>query len=1850
MPGNDSKELAENIRRKRELQLKGLRVAGGNLASPGEVGERLEDLKAIRGTATPEPMSQEAIAKRKTWGDPTDSMKAPGTDQIKPSPQKTREHKEEVDRKYDKGTDDGSFKINDIQFTIPPEQISIQKDIKNVSIPVLRASATQKVRTGHGFVQVNLPLTFTTLTDVNTKLIPLVYSLRRQPFLWVENKYLRKVLMPISWSDKHNEDTQALMFTLQAMSVQSVENLPTTVQCFLQLLWFNYLPYTNEIRFREKWDIPTREGSTRTGYREDTFRNKGRQESLTKMNNANLLSEKVKYYDELQDPVFRPEDSEAWLNFIKGSSVYNLTSNDWGPNVPTGRYFNLEYRRYYQGETPPEGYLLEDPNYGVWYKDHKFYSSDDFNPVHVSVGFQNRVAQLPLLEQQLPTHQFMGSSDRMVTITFFVTPKGQSQMTWFNKVIQDYENQVIMFRQYNKDMFMKMWNPITHMCGMGPVVPESIHTETVPGNPGSSMVRVTFSEYNPSSHPEPVDVEGKQDKILREFVVSCFNELGTAERVVDWWDNKSLVISGQNTELSAQPAEVNFPTPNVPEPERESNQLKQPEVITPWSQVNKPGRWLTMKIKEREVQARHTRQDYQEDKTDIWKFCNHICGITREYKAGFAYASDEQSFGLKSYVGLSLYQDPGVFSPDQIAREAANLSAKLEGYVRTNLLGALGASRFPKLVLDYKNSDIDTEPCYPDMELPDHPLDPGSSLHTEPDFYFYNPELVPALAAHTPAKKLGEYHRQLTERLLKENSETELNAGDNEKIKEDLKPKEYSNAAQPVDLSNLPGTKHLKGSSTIDTIAHFDSSKPDTLTLGPEGELYTITSENIYNTAVADVKKNRELSMRKAFPTFRLHFVREGTNKTTLRGFHQSYGGFAVNEIRFIASRKIATDTCVITLANLDGFIETDILNDIRPDSQQSRQSRLTTDNKNYLYEYDDLIATQIAIQKNPNDGFGVEVDDYTVRRIIEHVRNNPVPGGYGPMGLTYKTAYDATGKDLTPTQLAEPVTNIQIGIGVMARILVDLQRYQGDDRVSEVAAAIYLYPELQGEIQQAVDETADQGQITANWFRNIANQDVQSLVQNVRAQDTSEAAQQRFQLQQEEKDLKREQQQLELRLKGVDVSTVAPDVVDIGVSKGPEDRLGTVLSEEGSKHLLDSVLSEQGKKHVFTGGKTEEQLTRDRLNAVKARLAQVKRELDQNTFRPPGEGMIFREGTDVVLQLGYSNNPAKLEVVFVGHVTEAHPGPGTVTLICQTFATELVQQIKGVEEDMTLSESWILGGRDVDGPRIAEWILTQPEVKHFGRWENREESQELGRNVRGRSAWAWRIRNTVVDDNVYLREEKIFDWDSSHFTLNNRTLWHGLMDLSFRFPGFIVGVRPFKDKWWWRNTLFVGRPDFSYLKNTPVNISEIIEQVNTGVDPGFLPNDISASEIFDPVTQLPVIGLSSENNVWWGKFAQRGALKDLNTIIGDEQSALKVGEKDPGPVPRGQTEKERVAAELEELLSSRREPFRRYHVLTSYHDIIDNGIILTKRDIKNAVRLQGRGARQFYEKKLDFMDEQYRKWLEVRNDNAVGDSDVGHNMATSILMWHLRDIYDGEITILGDPTIRPYDVCYIYDNYNDFSGPVEVEQVVHTLSSETGFITQIVPDLYNTISDLPTRTNISAFGVYGYRWMLQHMGLMGANLKEEYERTPETWLRQQNQTGVSIGLERHGLDGDNWASAVGGAVLWTGVASFIGLWPLAGVPMFLGAYFLGGYLKDHATIRVVPLMHKGHPFVTGLQGFQAPETMDIMLAQYQAWRKAVSKKWKATSELARAAINPISRDAVVDRVVDTIIPSPILP
>jgi hypothetical protein len=90
-------------------------------------------------------------------------------------------------------------------------------------------------------------------------------------------------------------------------------------------------------------------------------------------------------------------------------------------------------------------------------------------------------------------------------------------------------------------------------------------------------------------------------------------------------------------------------------------------------------------------------------------------------------------------------------------------------------------------------------------------------------------------------------------------------------------------------------------------------------------------------------------------------------------------------------------------------------------------------------------------------------------------------------------------------------------------------------------------------------------------------------------------------------------------------------------------------------------------------------------------------------------------------------------------------------------------------------------------------------------------------------------------------------------------------------------------------------------------------------------------------------------------------------------------------------------------------------------------------------------------------------------------DELTARRVALSHLKDSLKDIYGGELVVIGSPDIRPHDIVYLADVYERMYGLFEVEQVVHHFTADLGFITSITPNAMVSVND-PGRWFLSSW------------------------------------------------------------------------------------------------------------------------------------------------------------------------------
>lgn len=199
---------------------------------------------------------------------------------------------------------------------------------------------------------------------------------------------------------------------------------------------------------------------------------------------------------------------------------------------------------------------------------------------------------------------------------------------------------------------------------------------------------------------------------------------------------------------------------------------------------------------------------------------------------------------------------------------------------------------------------------------------------------------------------------------------------------------------------------------------------------------------------------------------------------------------------------------------------------------------------------------------------------------------------------------------------------------------------------------------------------------------------------------------------------------------------------------------------------------------------------------------------------------------------------------------------------------------------------------------------------------------------------------------------------------------------------------------------------------------------------------------------------------------------------------------------------------------------FAQFHYADSLSEIIDNKLFVSSQDLNtNCVAMYNlagtvKSAPTVYSDRTIMNNRQRTKvidttlkqdyigwdWLYEKTVAPVAKS-AAIRMAISELIDSWNKTYDGDLIILGDTTIKPCDYLMINDLYVNMFGLCGVRQVVHTLSTETGFTTSITPDLIS----LSTMKNSGAGNVI--KSMLEFGETYGAVKNTRYSSIDSTDL-----------------------------------------------------------------------------------------------------------------------------------------------
>lgn len=188
----------------------------------------------------------------------------------------------------------------------------------------------------------------------------------------------------------------------------------------------------------------------------------------------------------------------------------------------------------------------------------------------------------------------------------------------------------------------------------------------------------------------------------------------------------------------------------------------------------------------------------------------------------------------------------------------------------------------------------------------------------------------------------------------------------------------------------------------------------------------------------------------------------------------------------------------------------------------------------------------------------------------------------------------------------------------------------------------------------------------------------------------------------------------------------------------------------------------------------------------------------------------------------------------------------------------------------------------------------------------------------------------------------------------------------------------------------------------------------------------------------------------------------------------------------------------VDDVIYEKRKPFQQYHIYTSFSDIIANNISTSEMTMKTAaVGLYDREGwmsggvsdkvgpiwadfeiyperqksmtidTQLYSKGISRAARIVPFWNSVNDklSNTRGKKNAWR-MTAHALKEAMKEMYQGELMIIGDPTVKPHDRMFIYDTYENMTGQCLVESVSHVMSLETGFISAVYADAITVVDD----------------------------------------------------------------------------------------------------------------------------------------------------------------------------------------
>ena len=455
---------------------------------------------------------------------------------------------------------------------------------------------------------------------------------------------------------------------------------------------------------------------------------------------------------------------------------------------------------------------------------------------------------------------------------------------------------------------------------------------------------------------------------------------------------------------------------------------------------------------------------------------------------------------------------------------------------------------------------------------------------------------------------------------------------------------------------------------------------------------------------------------------------------------------------------------------------------------------------------------------------------------------------------------------------------------------------------------------------------------------------------------------------------------------------------------------------------LLQMCISNPGSVY------TDEHIIHDANSSIK--IPELRGTEGENAF--PYNRLRVRVGNRLHVKAGYGNDPNALETIFNGLITGVGPKPGheeQLFVEAEGFGRELISYEHG--DDPT--EDNFMGSADTKS--IVANALYSEEIEHFGTLKLNPEKDKETRSLLNASpfgifaySYPTRLFTNIYIDSIISGE--VNGQESSFWDLVG-----DITDAEEDYDQSIVkALNPFDGKQIWY--------DFPIYRSTPWSMLKEMEFRH--------PQLISKPVLY-----------GDRASYFFGIKEQLYVYRDLaNEIMRTAPFITNLSaEKDL----------------YSRFRKNRFKPVCDMHIINSDTNIINNSLKVTS-DFNTVVNVQ------YYDDAAGtiltdspFEDNDFHHYEMKVDDNlktyehrrgelamlGIHGRWLAYRYGSVYLRNELEKMYDGNITVVGNPYMKAGDYATLNDDYRGLNGIIKIRSCVHSFSVENGYVCRITPGLY---------------------------------------------------------------------------------------------------------------------------------------------------------------------------------------------